>query len=965
MSHRESQLNPTGRVPQAEERRERARSRWLTNALSSKGSRGKLLRGAFGSALALMLAVSAPMAVSADEAAPVETAPAESAPAETTPVETEPVEPAETAGPRESAPEESTEDEAPLETEADPDTSDARMSPMAVAGTRASCSPGTFYNITYGGRIYQVASSATGQLTTTNPAIGSPAPRSSNTQYNGLAIGSNGSTAYAFERGPENSTTVYRVATYNSATGQWTYSDINQTLNYIPIAGAADPATGAYLVGGYGTKTVSRQVVVDVFDYVWYSYYPVGHPYYWTYGYYQYEKVGERTETQNVTVRAFLISEWNPTTRTFTEVGWFESEGFNTSGALNGDMAFDAAGNLFVVTNGVVNGTNRTGIFSVKKADLDAARATAGSGEIPAQVTRPGSFGLSGQVNGLAFNSDGQVWVGSANGVWQGDPSNWTSSTGGAKGWEYSAGWVTDLASCSSPPTLQLIKDVTDRYADGDQFHLIIERSGQTYAENTTTGDANGIQPDSVGPVPVMAGQQYTIRETDADYVDEDGNLIERGPIDPERYEASYQCSVNGTPIAGASGELNPDNSHSATITIPKTAGAAVRCVITNTPKSELTVRKQWVIDGEALPLGATPEGLPEGYVADLELDGDIGADWNETYRYDMGETVTLDEKVESGRCEVESSVQYVNGEKLNAPLDYDFKLEPGSNSAVIKNEVTCDTKLTLIKQVEGGDAEPTEWDLTATDPSSNESLRVNGEGTGEVEPDTEFTLAEEGGPATYVQDLTEGGIGAWTCTEVDADGNTVESDYADAVDDKVTVPLGAHVQCTTINRTSKLTVLKEVPDDLEPAATFTEGDFTLDVDPGENDYGLVPENDIAGSNVGSGDNTFEVRPGHTYEVSEKSVDPNLAYVNTQVQYLDENGDWHDIDPSEITLEAGQHLTIRFVNVPPGSVPLPLTGGFAGMLPVVGGGAVLAALAAATWYVTRRKQHAGVSLLDD
>lgn len=420
-------------------------------------------------------------------------------------------------------------------------------------------------------------------------------------------------------------------------------------------------------------------------------------------------------------------------------------------------------------------------------------------------------------------------------------------------------------------------------------------------------------------------------------------------------------------------------------------------------PDRNLVVDKYWVIDGgDPVADGQQPEGI----TAELQLSGPDGAapsaqDWG-THRegYEINEPVNISETVtispEMVGCQVVSQeVTKVNGTDQSGTeigddaAPYEHQIEgwdvaaDGSqsvrktNTVEVTNTVECESRLELVKSIDPdgdgevlGNASPTDWTLTGSSTEAPADLQeVTGEMpdastpvSGVVAQDTAYVLSESDAHPEYVQQ------GEWQCvtaTGRDSNGALTFGDPVAAESATTQVGRGGVVRCTVTNETAKLTVLKEVPDDLDPTAPFDESDFTLDIDPGANELGLTPQNGVPGSNVASETNSFSVRPGHTYQVSEKSVDPDLAYVNTQVQYLDENGDWHDIDPSEITLEAGQHLTIRFVNVPPGSVPLPLTGGFAGMFPVVGGGAVLAALAAAAWYVTRRKQHAEATLLDD
>ncbi len=285
-------------------------------------------------------------------------------------------------------------------------------------------------------------------------------------------------------------------------------------------------------------------------------------------------------------------------------------------------------------------------------------------------------------------------------------------------------------------------------------------------------------------------------------------------------------------------------------------------------------------------------------------------------------------------------------------------------------NSVSCST-LTLVRKVDESDKfdfittlSPDNWTVSA---SANNLPKITGEGyaSGHVQTGVPYKLAEAGDHPSYVHD------GEWVCKEVtavDADGKPRELGNSVAVSDaRISVPAGKHVQCAITNATAELTVLKEVPDDLEPKATFVESDFTLDIDPGANDYGLTPTAGIVGSNTATGENSIAVRSGHKYRITEQSNDEKLAYVNVRVEKLNDDGSWSEIDPTAVAVEAGEHLTIRFVNVPPGSVPLPLTGAFGNPATMIASAAVLAVIAAAAWYVMRRKRvtPAATTLLDD
>ncbi|WP_159421374.1 hypothetical protein [Gulosibacter bifidus] len=926
---------------------------------------------------------------------------AQTLPPTTTPTPTEtaqPVEePAEPAGPTASTDAEATpsesatqdpavtpsEEGAPVEPNATPEATTAptseglirprgMVSPMSVAGTTATCSAGTFYSITEAGYVYKVnqtsgAFSSTYQAnsSTSTTSIGSPGLTYAGSRANSLGIGKGGSTAYALEA---NGSQIYAVKTYSAAKGTWTSTDIRNTsgtvgrtyavdgVTMVPVTGVVDPFTGKYYVGGYGVKSITETRYRWEQQQVWVSYYPVGSPYYYhgspyyyQYGYWttQWVEVPYTVTTSSTPV--FILMEYDEANRTFKSMGSFPITGMASS-ALNGDMAFDAAGNLLAVANEGSGGL--TSVISIPSSEIQRARTSTTPVVFKASQSTPKPFGLTGDVNGLAFSSDGRTYIGSRNGVWYGDygkESKVRSDYWPNDGYQY--GLVTDLASCATPSTISLQKDVVGRYGADDNFRIVIEQSSDIYGENTTTGENPGIQTEQVGPLPAITGTSYTIRETMPRATDASGNPI-TPPIDATKYDVSYKCSANGTQFA--SGVLSSSNNYAAQVTVPNTPSVAVNCVITNTPRKALAVRKQWVVDGTVYPLGDTPAGLPAGLTADLILDGQP-AQWATKYTYDATERVGINETTTAGRCEVKQSLQYYNGTAMNSGLPYDAGLKYGENTAVIKNEVTCDTKLTLVKQVEGGNAKPEEWSLTAKDPSGATTVSGAGTATATVKPDTQYSLAESTGNPLYVPNKTAAGDVIFTCVETDASGNPISgTDFTDTPDSKVTLPKGADVKCTVVNRTAKLTVQKHVTGD---SATLTPDKFQFTAKPASGVTGLNPVANVPGANTTTTTNTFNVRPGHNYTVTEGTTpgNENLAYVNTAVERLDANGNWVAIDPATIKVPAGEHWTIRYVNTSPGAPALPLTGGLTGMLPIFGAGSALGILALAAWYVLRRK----------
>lgn len=178
--------------------------------------------------------------------------------------------------------------------------------------TAPQCTAGFVYGLSSTGQLQQVDSSGT----VTN--IGTRATGVSN--FDGLGIGSGGEV-YAIERssgsGTSQNGTVYR---YDTTTGVWTSTGANwgNTETNL-VAGAVDLSSGLYYFGGF-------------------------------------------TSNGN-----FKVYEYNPSaTPSIHLKGTVVTDARSSS---NGDMAFDSAGNLYIV-----RGKGRTTtVFSVTKAAFDAA----------------------------------------------------------------------------------------------------------------------------------------------------------------------------------------------------------------------------------------------------------------------------------------------------------------------------------------------------------------------------------------------------------------------------------------------------------------------------------------------------------------------------------------------------------------------------------------------------------------
>ncbi|KRA25639.1 hypothetical protein ASD65_15345 [Microbacterium sp. Root61] len=384
------------------------------------------------------------------------------------------------------------------------------------------------------------------------------------------------------------------------------------------------------------------------------------------------------------------------------------------------------------------------------------------------------------------------------------------------------------------------------------------------------------------------------------------------------------------------------------TVAVPSTD--LVNCIVYNrapSPESDVTVTKNWVVNGVPVANGAQPSGLS----AQLHLTGpgnntptDQG--WGVTRGgYTKGGNTTLTETVtliDPAMCTNNAVITNLNGAATNIPLPgggYVMTLPNEHNTATITNTVTCDSRLTLIKTVQGGNAAPTSWTLNASFLATPEvpagvpgfSGATGAPGTtGQlVTPDARYQLFETGGSPLYAQTDNRTNLqsnplstGSATCIRVDANGAPwAGSGYSDGINGGVNVPLGYRVACTLVNQNAELTLLKNVVNDnggSSPASAWslTATPATL--------TGLSATS-VAGSETVVPASMFEVRPRHVYTLTESNV-AGYQFVKLQ-QFV--GGVWVDVvanaDPAlypqknaqgnwQIQVAALDEAVYRFVN---------------------------------------------------
>nr|WP_298123605.1 DUF11 domain-containing protein [uncultured Pseudoxanthomonas sp.] len=172
--------------------------------------------------------------------------------------------------------------------------------------------------------------------------------------------------------------------------------------------------------------------------------------------------------------------------------------------AGNGDLTFDACGNMYLVASG----TTGSYIYRIDRGSIPTSSSTA---LVPSTWigTIPSSAGL---LPGLALDGDGWLYATTTIEILKINPTTGAVAAGypvaisGASGTAY----VLDLADRNAAPTLRLSKDVT-RLASTDQFQLQITPGTAPGNTATTNGSTHGVQAARVGHLPVIVEQTYTL----------------------------------------------------------------------------------------------------------------------------------------------------------------------------------------------------------------------------------------------------------------------------------------------------------------------------------------------------------------------------------------------------------------------------------------------------------------------
>ncbi|MHA3725159.1 prealbumin-like fold domain-containing protein [Leucobacter sp. HY1910] len=443
-----------------------------------------------------------------------------------------------------------------------PAARDSGISPMAIDDF-CQASPNSYYALdrpTSGGAIIRKLS-FNDSTSTVNPANPTRFPASGSLSLtdggsvNALGVSRNGVFYFTAQRTNSNGTgtayaDVYRyeldpTPTQNQLTRVVTRFPLDwpTTTVHTIVAGAVNPGDGSFYWGYYGQGTGSgsganRNIALHLF----------------------------RFAPGSTARKIAVVDIKNPSPGSLNV----------SPGSLNGDFAFDGDGNLLLTVSN--DSIARTAVVTHQDieqaiAQTDEPRALNATAGIT-NLTPPSNKAM----NGIAFTGNGKLILEQDNMQRMVNPFTF-GVLGGTTTPNNVTGNLIDLASCMTPPTLTVKKNVIDRANNADQFRLSAlyePGAGQvSLGTATTTGTATGLQNEIVGPEPVLSEATYRVRE-------------EWLPVSQAAlYDHTLECSsptgtesITTTPVPGTPGAY--DFVFPASL---YTDGHAVTCVFTNEAK--------------------------------------------------------------------------------------------------------------------------------------------------------------------------------------------------------------------------------------------------------------------------------------------------------------------------------------------------------------------------------------------
>jgi hypothetical protein len=359
--------------------------------------------------------------------------------------------------------------------------------------------------------------------------------------------------------------------------------------------------------------------------------------------------------------------------------------------------------------------------------------------------------------------------------------------------------------------------------------------------------------------------------------------------------------------------------------TVEARASLIITCTVYNqavaqpSPASVL-VSKQWDINGVVYTEPSQPPDFQSSLTLDPIHPAGTRPEWGTEYAgYLQNDEVTVGE---TGITVPPGCTVTPGGDLGTSP-----PLNPGLNTFTVYNRVSCQTQLTLIKEIHnpypGVPIAPVDlWTLTATNSVTGQADVQGTSGvTDYVSPGVSYVLSESHVPG-YRQtvqpgaDLADGATGSWNCVTLLSRGRSGQENYTGG-DGTVVVPIGQHAVCTAVNEPipATLTLVKHL---IKETGTAEPADWTLTATPQSAGAPLV--SGVTGSDAVTDQ---VIPPGTAYRLSEDGGPPGYT-LHSLACVLTGTAAPVPLTDDEFTAAIHQDITCTFTNKQePGPTPTP------------------------------------------
>jgi hypothetical protein len=398
----------------------------------------------------------------------------------------------------------------------------------------------------------------------------------------------------------------------------------------------------------------------------------------------------------------------------------------------NGDFAFSSQGLLFIVAEN-----------EVRRIDDTTVPTTAGNQVLGTSLVATLPTGTKSP--GVAFSSDGYLYVASGPNVLKLDPASGAVLATVALSGGYSP---SDLGSCNYANTLSAATEVAGRWRATDQFSLAVTGGGIVSGNTAvTSGSVTGLQPVVAGAALTVPTKTYTATQTAA------------GTTDLRHYSTTYRCVNVNDSMTIASGSGN-----TASFVFPAAAradGTDVVCTFSNTV---VAVRSAAVGDTASTPAGtAVSTTAATGVLAN-----DAGT----------GRTVTGTTNPSSGTVTVRPDGSYLYSPNPGFSGTDSFTYT-ATDSAGTASSATVTLSVTPVAVADGGTTRAGSSLRVAAPGTLGNDLGAGLRVTGQTDPGHGSVAVAADGSYVYTPNAGYSGPDSFTYTLTDAAGKTASTTVA------------------------------------------------------------------------------------------------------------------------------------------------------------------------------------------